>query len=562
MAKSDDPLALVPAPNLGPAVGPADDTTGNVPRVLRMNDQFPAPMCLTPKVDLAIPNTIVVKDHRGPREYTISMLRVNLSGSIHGVADEARFRAHIESQIDAVRQASDSLRDMQASTSRLEAQVAANEIRAQTLVSHIAELEAKVRNRELMAVRTASDLAEVQQRLDEANLKIVCGDAKLAYMHGQVDTQAQFANRGAYGPRQPFRGRRGAIPSGSYVRQQRRTTSTTNPGGDTSSLVANLPSTERKQIEGEIATGAHDQLAHLPPPHGSRPFGGGSRNDFANATTTRTNSMLARRPTTYDSGSRLSEADIIRPLPITRPTTFDDICKWLVYFEHSPGERPLGVPVESSLEQLDMIQVWLWINQAGAELSRLNRHLFTTNTLSLMWNLGTFEAYRASHPCEEIFNVTLFTGDPANAEHILTYWNDTSISLSQAAMFSRYHSNRAAAQAAPPSRQPARTRAARTSELTNTPFSLVVASTSALRIEPPPIASDADVPMDNTIDFGSDNDENDGSITLPPEAIALGRARAAITAIMTAAGVISPSCSESKGKEVAPRDDDDEADSE
>ncbi|KDQ63992.1 hypothetical protein JAAARDRAFT_187378 [Jaapia argillacea MUCL 33604] len=307
------------------------------------------------------------------------------------------------------------------------------------------------------------------------------------------------------------------------------TTSTTNPGGDTSTSVANLPSTERKRIEGEIATGARDRPAHLPPPCGSRPFGGGSHHNFANATTTQTNSMLARRPTTYDSDSRLSEADIVRPLPITRSTTFDDICEWLAYFKHSPGERPLGVPVESSLEQLDMIQVWLWINQAGAELSRPNRHLFMTNTLSLMWNLGTFEVYCASHPCKEIFDVTSFTGDPANVEHILTYWNNTSISLSQGI-----------------------------SHLGIDQHSFLIGS----RIKPPPVASDADVPMDNPIDFGSDNDENNGSITLSPEAIALGQAGAVITTIMTAAGVISPSRSESKGKEVALHDDNDEADSE
>ncbi|KDQ50816.1 hypothetical protein JAAARDRAFT_199656 [Jaapia argillacea MUCL 33604] len=116
-------------------MGPADDKKGRPPRVPTMSVLAPAPMSPTRKVDPVTPKLIMGKDHHSPLGSTRSTRRANQNGSIHGMVDETRFQAHVESQLKAIRLASDSLRDIQASTSRLEAQAAANDVQVQVLVS-------------------------------------------------------------------------------------------------------------------------------------------------------------------------------------------------------------------------------------------------------------------------------------------------------------------------------------------------------------------------------------------------------------------------------------------
>ncbi|KDQ50815.1 hypothetical protein JAAARDRAFT_51098 [Jaapia argillacea MUCL 33604] len=72
-------------------------------------------------------------------------------------------------------------------------------------------------------------------------------------------------------------------------------TSSSEPGSNTTSLIDTTSSAECRCIEGEIATGACDRLAHLPPPRGTRSFGGGIRYNFIATTAAIASSVLARQ---------------------------------------------------------------------------------------------------------------------------------------------------------------------------------------------------------------------------------------------------------------------------
>ncbi|KDQ63432.1 hypothetical protein JAAARDRAFT_189008 [Jaapia argillacea MUCL 33604] len=448
----------------------------------------------------------------------------------HGIADTARFHTHVDAQAKSLHSSTDALRELQANMARLEAQAASNEVRAQGLVSRVAELEAEACERESTVLQANTMLVDTQRRLEEAQACITTGTAELAYMQGQLDHMNRFSGHAAASGSnaveplndssltvgwgngdlaQPSTGGWGSNaqdipPAASKGRwgnvdtapMQEATARCPAPAPAPISEAPLLP-TECRQDDGRARVSGQNHASQPPPARGNHSLRGGVQPDHYSAP-----GVQARREATRHDNN----ADI------------------------SPGECPLGVPLESSLEQIDMIQVWLWINTVAAPLSREDRQLFSTSTLSLMWTPGTFANYHRANLCEEVFDVTHFLGNPTSPDQVLEYWNDTGITLDQAAMFARSYNYRSAAQAHPATRCPA----CRGTEASITD-SAPTASTSGQR------NPSTDIPH-----------PTDGDISLSPEALALGQMGMALTVIATAAGLIPPDCNGSIAPSLKP----------
>ncbi|KDQ60529.1 hypothetical protein JAAARDRAFT_191904 [Jaapia argillacea MUCL 33604] len=407
----------------------------------------------------------------------------------HGIADEARFRTHVKAQAESLRSSSDALRELQANMAHLEAQAASNEVRAQGLVSRVAELEAEAHKRESAVLRANTTLVDTQHRLKEAQARITTGTTKLAYMQGQLDHMNCFSGHA----------------SGSNAVELLNDSSSTVSWGN-SDLAQ--PSTS--------GWGLNTQDIPL----------AASEGRWGNVDAAPVQEATARRP----APAPISEAPVLPTehrqddgramvfeLVEKPPIMITTLISSVPFCLFDPTISTMFVN-ESCLKQINMIQVWLWINTVAAPLSREDHQLFSTSTLSLIWTPGTFANYRRANPCKEVFDVTHFSGDPTSPDQVLEYWNDTGIMLDQATMFTRFYNYHSAAQAHPATHRPARQRNPSTDI-------------------PCPLATDD--PMGERVDYG-DNNSTDGDISLSPEALALGQMGMALTAIAMVAGIIPP----------------------
>ncbi|KDQ51454.1 hypothetical protein JAAARDRAFT_199099 [Jaapia argillacea MUCL 33604] len=511
-----DPLVLAPAPR--PAMGTVNIAKGDLPRAPKRaaDPLILVRMSLVLKITPIPLITIEERDRLDPIGCMSLAPKANPPGST-AKSDEARFHAHINAQAKSLRSSSDALRQLQANTACLEAQATSNE--------------------ESAVLRANTVLADTQRRLKEAQARITTGvvvtppvdlseDDKETRQ--QLQPQAAMLLNRLMTLLQQSVGAMVTSPNLLLVVGVRtpRTSLPLHPKADGAMsmqllcrkpllvilplLLSVRPQYYRQNVDRTMV----ERWGGVQPDHYSVP------------------GVRARQEATCHN----NDADIVCPIPFVQPDNFNNVREWLAYFEQSPGERPLGVPLESSLEQIDIIQVWLWINTAAAPLSREDCQLFSTSTLSLMWTPGTFANYRQANLCEEVFDITHFSGDPTSPDQVLEYWNDTGITLDQAAMFTQFYNYHSAAQAHPATRCPAR-RGTKASITDSTP----TASTSGQRNPstdiPRPLATDD--PMGERVDYGDDN-STDGDISLSPKALALGQMGMALTAIAMVVGIIPP----------------------
>ncbi|KDQ50654.1 hypothetical protein JAAARDRAFT_199784 [Jaapia argillacea MUCL 33604] len=425
----------------------------------------------------------------------------------------------------------------------LEAQAAANEVRAQGLVARIAELEAEAREREAANLQANTALAEAQHCLDEAQARITTGTGELAYLQASgsntVEPLNDSSSTGGWGSSEPAQppnygwelsdtegwGNSEAVanqegdvraPEGTtHIPNPASTLPTANSGDQQSGRhnTAELALTnERRHVEGTTAVDDCNRASQPTSTHGNRSTRGGLRYDFSSESTTQAHQDSARRTAI----SHNNDADIVRPIPFTRPDNFNDVREWLAYFKQSPGERPLGIPLESSVDQNNMIQVWLWINQATDHLTREEHQLFTTNTLSIMWTPGTFANYCQANPCVEDFVIAQFCGDPSSPDNVLEYWNDLGITLGQAAMFTQFYNHRATAQ----TRNALQHSTRQGTEAPSSNITLVaLTSIQGNRSNEVSHSTGVDDPMGEWVNYG---DDDDSDISLLEEAQSLG----------------------------------------
>ncbi|KDQ64033.1 hypothetical protein JAAARDRAFT_187417 [Jaapia argillacea MUCL 33604] len=190
-----------------------------------------------------------------------------------------------------------------------------------------------------------------------------------------------------------------------------------------------------------------------------------------------------------------------------------------------------GWPTLSSLQEKGLL-AYPW--RAADHLTREERQLFTTNTLSIMWTPGMFANYRRANPCVEDFVITQFCGDPSSPDDVLKYWNDSGIMLGQATMFVQSYNHRATAQTQ-------NTLWCSTCQGTEAPSSNVtpVALTSIQGnwSNEASHSTGVDDPMGEWVNYGNDDDSD---ISLSEKAQSLGRMGMAFTVVATAARLIPP----------------------